>query len=176
MSVADFAQAVRRREIIDPELDEYFVHDRTLRESGHDNSYRLEGRAAHLCTVDLNSLLYRYEIDIARALEGIFDGVLETADGTVHTVTAWEERAEQRKELMTGLCWNEERGLFFDYDFVAGEQTGFESVTSLYPLWAGVATTEQAEALVERAVPLFEEAGGLASTTEASRGPVSMGR
>lgn len=173
MEVERYRQAIRWREIVVPELDEYFVHDRTLRESGHDNSYRLEGRAAHLCTVDLNSLLYRYEVDIARALEEIFGDELETPDGTVHTSRMWKERAERRRDVVSRLCWNEKRGIFFDYDFVQGEQTGFESVTSLYPLWAGLATNEQSAELVERAVPLFEEAGGLVSTTEASRGPIS---
>jgi alpha,alpha-trehalase len=173
MDVARYRKAIRWRDIVDPELDEYFVHDRTLRESGHDNSYRLEGRAAHLCTVDLNSLLYRYEADIARALRERFGGALETPDGTVHTSAEWEERAERRRERVSRLCWNGERGMFFDYDFVAGEQTGFESVTALYPLWAGLATDEQAAMLFRHAVPLFEEAGGLASTTEASRGPIS---
>ncbi len=176
MDVVRFRKAVWQRDIVDPELDAYFVHDRTLRESGHDNSYRLEGRAAHLCTVDLNSLLYRYETDIARALKEVFGDGLETSDGTVHTSAAWEERAERRRDLMSRLCWNEERGMFFDYDFVEREQTGFESVTTLYPLWAGLAKGEQAAMLVSRAVPLFEEAGGLVSTTEASRGPVSEDR
>ena len=176
MEVEPYRQAIRWREIVVPELDAYFVHDRTLRESGHDNSYRLEGRAADLCTVDLNALLYRYETDIARALKEVLGDALETPDGTVHTSAAWEERAERRRELMSRLCWNEERGMFFDYDFVRGEGTGFESVTALYPLWAGLATAEQAAALVERAVPLLEEAGGLASTTEASRGPISEER
>jgi len=176
MDVARFRKAVWRRDIVDPELDAYFVHDRTLRESGHDNSYRLEGRAAHLCTIDLNSLLYRYETDIARALKEVFGDGLETSDGTVHTRAAWEQRAERRRGLMSRLCWNEERGMFFDHDFVEREQTGFESVTTLYPLWAGLATHEQAAMLARRAVPLFEEAGGLVSTTEASRGPVSEDR
>ncbi len=176
MDVESFRAAVRRREIVDAELDEYFVHDRTLRESGHDNSYRLEGRAAHLCTVDLNALLYRYEIDIARAAKTVFRGSLETPDGTVHTGAAWLERAGQRRERMDRLCWDEERGIFFDYNFVEGGQTGFESVTGLYPLWAGLASEAQAAALVERAVPLFEEAGGLVSTTEASRGAISEDR
>jgi alpha,alpha-trehalase len=173
MDMAQYRKAIRWREVVVPELDEYFVHDRTLRESGHDNSYRLEGRAAHLCTVDLNSLLYRYETDIARALKELFGDAMETPHGTVQTSAAWEERAERRRERMSRLCWNEERGIFFDYDFVQGKQTGFESVTTLYPMWAGLATREQAATLLERAVSLFEEAGGLVSTTEASRGPIS---
>jgi alpha,alpha-trehalase len=52
-----------------PALDEYFLHDRAVRESGHDTTYRLDGRCANLLTVDLNSLLYKYEIDISRFLE-----------------------------------------------------------------------------------------------------------
>ena len=176
MDVVSFRKALWRRDIVVPELDQYFVHDRTLRESGHDNSYRLEGRAAHLCTVDLNSLLYRYETDIARALREVFDDALETPDGTVHTSAAWDERADRRRELMSRLCWNEERGMFFDYDLVEGEQTAFESVTTFYPLWAGLATDKQAEMLVEQAVLLFEMAGGLVSTTKASRGPVTEDR
>lgn len=176
MDVRAFARAVRRREIVVPELDAYFVHDRALRESGHDNSYRLEGRAAHLCTVDLNSLLYRYEVDLADTLETVFGGRLVTPDGRTHTPDAWRARAAARKERLDALCWDAERGLFFDYDFVAKARTGYESVTTLYPLWAGLASPEQAEALVRHALPLFEQPGGLVSTTEAARGPVSDAR
>ena len=71
-----FERRYLRRQIECPALDEYFTHDRTVRESGHDTSYRLEGRAAHLCTVDLNSLLYRYEVDLADLLEGHCGGCL----------------------------------------------------------------------------------------------------
>src|SRR5690606_15417182 len=56
------------------ELDEAFEHDRCMRESGHDTTYRWfwaeagrapESRCAEMLTVDLNSLLYRYEVDVA---------------------------------------------------------------------------------------------------------------
>ncbi len=173
MDLRAFARAVRRREIVVPELDAYFVHDRALRESGHDNSYRLEGRAAHLCTVDLNALLYRYEIDLARAIEEVFGGRLVTPDGRTHTPDAWRARAAARRERINALCWDADRGFFFDYDFVEGRPTGYESATTFYPLWAGTASEAQAGALVARALPLLEAPGGLVSTTEASRGPVS---
>ncbi|GIV58713.1 MAG: hypothetical protein KatS3mg042_1626 [Rhodothermaceae bacterium] len=173
MDLRAFARAVRRREIVVPELDAYFVHDRALRESGHDNSYRLEGRAAHLCTVDLNALLYRYEVDLARAIEEVFGGRLVTPDGRTHTPDAWRARAAARRERINALCWDAGRGFFFDYDFVEGRQTGYESATTFYPLWAGLASEAQAGALVARALPLLEAPGGLVSTTEASRGPVS---
>ncbi len=173
MDLRAYARAVRRREIVHPELDAYFVHDRALRESGHDNSYRLEGRAAHLCTVDLNALLYKYETDLARVIGDVFGDALTTSDGRTHTSAEWRAKAERRKTRIHELCWNDERGMFFDYDFVARRQTGFESVTTLYALWAGLATEAQAEALVTRALPRFEMPGGLVSTTERARGPIS---
>jgi alpha,alpha-trehalase len=39
-----------------------------VRESGHDTTYRFEKKCAHLATIDLNALLYKYEVDIARVL------------------------------------------------------------------------------------------------------------
>ena len=44
MTVPDFIGAYNKNDgtITEPELDEYFLHDRAVRESGHDTSYRLE--------------------------------------------------------------------------------------------------------------------------------------
>jgi len=176
MDVRAYARALWNGTIHEPDLDAYFIHDRTLRESGHDNSYRLEDRAANLCTVDLNSLLYRYETDIAHAIRTHFGDAMTAPDGAVHRSADWASRAKRRKTRMTNLCWNEAGGLFFDYDFVESVQTGFESVTMFYTMWAGLASEEQAASLVENGLPLFERAGGLTSTTEASRGPISDAR
>jgi alpha,alpha-trehalase len=176
MDVKDYATGVRRREISEEELDAYFVHDRTLRESGHDNSYRLEGCAADLCTIDLNSLLYRYEVDIGRTIETVFGGEIEMPDQTVHTAENWLERARERRALVNDLCWDESAGMFFDYDVKRGHRTGFESVTTFYALWSGLASEAQAAAMVARGLPLFEAAGGLTSTSERSRGPISADR
>ncbi len=156
----------------EPELDAFFVHDRAVRESGHDTSYRLT-EAAHINTVDLNALLYKYEMDIARTIESVFEGSLAMPDGSTERPEAWYARAEARRQTMHALMWNDDRGLFFDYYFARGRQTDYESATTLYPLWAGLATPEQARALVENALPLLEAPGGVLSGTEASRGPVS---
>ena len=143
---------------------EYFTHDRTVRESGHYTSYRLEDRAAHLCTVDLNSLLYAYETDLAELLQqhGEIAGY-PSAD-------VWRARAQQRKNQLTQYCWNAEKGQFFDYDFTTQAQTGYESATGLWPLWAGMATPEQAEQAIKHATL---EKGGLAGSSLLSRGPLS---
>ena len=173
LDVRAYTRQYLERRIAEPALDAHFLHDRAMRESGHDTSWRLEGRAAHLCTVDLNALLYKYETDLARAIGSLFGGELELPDGTRHNSADWTARAERRKALMSALCWDEERGMFFDYDFVERRRTRYESVTTLYPLWAGLATPEQALRLVGGALPLFEVAGGLVAGTKASRGDVT---
>jgi alpha,alpha-trehalase len=175
MDVKEFEAAYRSGKIKVPELDEYFVHDRAMRESGHDTSYRLIGRCANLVTVDLNSLLYKIEVDIATLLENEFGGEL-SLNGRQEKSSEWKRSAERRKELMNRYCWNEEQGMFFDYDFVKGEQSLYESATSFYPMWAGLATEHQANALIKHALPKLELPGGIVSTTEASRGPITADR
>jgi alpha,alpha-trehalase len=56
------------------EVDDYFLHDRAVRESGHDTTYRFEGCCADLATIDLNSLVYKYEKDLEGFLTDQFKG------------------------------------------------------------------------------------------------------
>jgi alpha,alpha-trehalase len=63
--------------------------------------------------------------------------------------------------------------MYFDYDFAHGKQINYISATTLYPLWAKVASKEQAEQLVKKALPLLEMPGGLVSSTEETRGPIT---
>ena len=171
-----FERAYRSGTIKAPELDEYFVHDRAMRESGHDTSYRLAGRAANLVTVDLNSLLYKIEADIAGIIRGEFGDAFTTSDGVVHHSSDWYARASRRKDLINRYLWNQENGMFFDYDIVKKRQTGYVSATTFYPLWAGLASNEQALGLVRNVLPLLERAGGIAASAEESRGPVTENR
>lgn len=162
LSVAEFRKAYEARHLVEPELDDYFREDRAVRESGHDTSYRLESVCTQLCTVDLNSLLFRYEQDMAE---------LDSEQSSL-----WRQRANDRRERMNRLCWDERQGQFFDYNFTTGQRTGFVSCTNLFPLWAGLASPHQAAAMVAGLLPQLECKGGLAGGTEASRGPVSETR
>jgi len=173
MTPAAFERAYRSGRIKDPELDRYFVHDRAMRESGHDTSYRLINQCADLATVDLNALLYRIERDIAEVIEQEFGGSLTLSDGKTERSTTWSERAEERKKLINQYLWDPGRGMFFDYSLPAMRRTGYVSATTLYPLWARLATPEQAAHLVSTALPLLEAPGGILSSTESSRGPIS---
>ncbi|KAF2084340.1 glycoside hydrolase family 37 protein [Saccharata proteae CBS 121410] len=185
MTFEEFVDAYNYRRVSEPDLDVYFLHDRAVRESGHDTSYRLERVAADLATVDLNSLLYKYETDIARLIRGHFNDRLAVPvefcvpgqdPGHFETSATWDRRAKKRKALMEKYMWNEEEGMYFDYNTATKQQTGYESATTFWPMWAGVATPRQAATLMERALPKLEEFGGLASGTEKSRGAVGLER
>lgn len=185
MTFKEFVQAYNDGKIKEPELDEYFLHDRAVRESGHDTSYRLERVCANLATVDLNSLLYKYEVDIARTIRTYFKDKLEipeefrtpaTKDIEYETSAVWDRRARKRKMAMDTYLWDEKKGMFFDYDTVKKERTTYESCTTFWAMWAGVASPQQAAEMVKKALPRFEAYGGLVSGTEESRGAVGLDR
>ncbi|CAK7200653.1 alpha,alpha-trehalase nth1 [Sporothrix eucalyptigena] len=186
MTYDEFVRAYNYGEIKEPALDTYFMHDRALRESGHDSSYRVEGICADLATVDLNCLLFKYETDIARAIRNEFqDGLIMTdeycsgtpyASGETLSSSLWERKAKRRRLMMNDLMWNSEEGMFFDYNTAKRQRSTFESCTTLWTLWAGIATPEQAALIVKKGLPKFEALGGLLSTTEKSRGPLGPDR
>lgn len=185
MEFKEFVQAYNHGKVKEPELDDYFLHDRAVRESGHDTSYRLERVCADLATVDLNSLLYKYEVDIARVIRTHFNDKLDvpeefrtalTRDITSESSAVWDRRARKRKSKMDALLWDEERGMFFDYDTDKKQRTAYETATTFWAMWAGLATPRQAALMVEKALPRFEAYGGLVSGSEESRGPVGVER
>ncbi|KAJ3242673.1 alpha,alpha-trehalase nth1 [Chytriomyces hyalinus] len=74
VSVDEFEKMYNRGDIQEPELDAYFVHDCAARESGHDTTYRFDATCANLATVDLNSLVYKYETDLSELIADEFGG------------------------------------------------------------------------------------------------------
>ncbi|DAA76479.1 TPA_exp: Trehalase [Trichophyton benhamiae CBS 112371] len=181
----EFVKAYNSGEIKCAELDEYFLHDRAVRESGHDTSYRLENVCANLATIDLNCLLYKYEMDIARVLRDHFKDKLyipsefrtpETESREYESSSLWDRRARRRRAAIDKYMWNEEKGMYFDYDTVKEQITNYESATTFWSMWAGVANPRQAAVLVSKALPKFQAYGGLVSGTEESRGKVGIDR
>lgn len=149
-------------------LDAFFKHDRAVRESGHDTTHRFDDRTADFVSVDLNSLLYRYESDFAEILENEFGGRFSG----LGDARWWRKRAAARKAAMMELMWDEERGYFFDYDVANGKRSSYISATGLYPLWAGMLDRETEKGMAKRvaafACSKLEMKGGLAATAEES--------
>ena len=176
MSILEFATKYSEGTIKEQELDEYFTHDRAVRESGHDTTYRLDGKCAYICPVDLNCMLYRYEIDIGNVIKKFFNDSFTTLDGRTVASDIWFQRAAKRKDLLNKYCWNEEKGMYFDYDIKQKCQNDYESVCTFFPLWAQCASHEQAVRVRNVGLKLFEVTGGLVTGTEKSRGPIGIDR
>lgn len=323
VDVETFKKMYADEEVDEPDLDDYFVHDRAVRESGHDTTYRFERKCASLATIDLNSLLYKYSMDIATVIREEFKDCfrfrvrrgendcnfeafmrfrqhLVDAKGSIEQAlgddaewdSSWakeiavlddltdqwilelenlkmererreEERMEQQRhangvpdnedgvngangetsspkstspaesktvetpanerpqfpiDLATEVssspmywnaeiehpdspyfvvtasstlfqlisrrirqqvnkyCWNPKEGIFYDYNIHEQLIDVYETVTTTWALWAGLATPEQAQRIVSETRQRFEVIGGLVSGTEESRGKVGLDR
>jgi alpha,alpha-trehalase len=131
-----------------------YLNDLAEAESGWDLTTRFGRKALNFVPADLNSLLYKYEMDFAYAAK-------ETGDE--RKARGWETTARIRKQAMDQLMWSEMRGMFFDYDYVKHHRGAVDSLAAYYPMWAGLATEHQAEKLVN-SLRKFEEKGGLTTT------------
>ncbi|MDD2673533.1 MAG: trehalase family glycosidase [Flavobacterium sp.] len=167
LPIREFEKQYLQRTLVDAELDEYFVHDRSMRESGHDTTNRLINTCANLNSVDVNSFLYKYEKDVAYLIKTYFGNAFQVGD-IIYTSEEWEQKALFRKDKMNELCWNEDASMYFDYDFVNHKQFPFEAATTFFPLWAGLCDEHQAKKLVEVALPQFVKTGGVTGSTKAS--------
>ena len=141
--------------------DLFYKGDRSMRESGFDPSNRFGPfniDIIHYDPVCLNSLLYLMETDAAEILK-ILDRPREASD--------WTKRAEERKQRINRLMWDEQDGLYYDYNFVRKDLRRYPFVTTFYPLWVGVADQRQAARIVAN-LHRFERPGGLLTSTNVS--------
>jgi alpha,alpha-trehalase len=132
----------------------FYKGDRSMRESGFDPSGRFGPFSIdiiHYNPVCLNTLLYLMEIQTAEIMS-----TLERAGDEA----VWRQRAQERAARINQLMWNEADGFYYDYDFVHGRVRRYPFLTTFYPLWAGIATENQAERVV-RNLHVFEQPGGL---------------
>ncbi len=133
---------------------DFYKGDRSMRESGYDTSFRFGPFGAathHYAPVDLNSLLYRTETDLAWMNREL--GHRKEAD-------EWEAKARLRRARMDQYLWNASEGLYFDYDFEKSEQSSYRFATTFFPLWVGAAAPSQAK-VVESNFATFDRPGGI---------------
>ena len=118
-------------------------------ESGWDCNSRMGLDCYNYAWVDLNTLLFGIEKDMA-----FFSSELKNGREDI-----WSEKAEQRRDRMTKLLWNDVLGAFCDYNFTDGKQTDIISVAQFYPLFSGVCTQSQAERTVKLLCEIEEDFG-----------------
>lgn len=134
--------------------DVNYLNDLAEAESGWDMTPRFERKALNYLPVDLNSLLYKYEIDFGRA-----DEILGNKQGA----DEWKAKAEQRKAIMNELMWSPSRELFYDYNYVKEKIGAVDSLAAYYTMWVGLASEDQAKAMVKN-LRRFEQKGGVSAT------------
>lgn len=175
LPLSEFENLYKQGLIKEPELDEFFIHDRAVRESGHDTTYRWrinnKDRCADFVTVDLNSLLYKYEIDIAFMIKDIFHDTIDGERGDT-----WYARAKKRKQLILQYLWNPKKHMFYDYYIPSKKQSDYISATTFYPLWAchpnnqetKILNNDQAKTFISKALTHLESKGGILSSAKVS--------
>jgi alpha,alpha-trehalase len=141
--------------------DRFYKGDRSMRESGFDPSNRYGPFSADIVDYDpvcLNSLLYIMETEAAEIMNIL---------GRPREASRWLGLASQRRDRINRLMWHAEDGLYYDYNFVDKRLRRYPFGTTFYPLWAGIASREQA-ARVAANLGLLERAGGLLTSTNES--------
>ncbi len=140
-----------------------FLHLRAAAESGWDFSSRWLRDADDLRTihtadiipVDLNSLLYMLETTIADTYRTLWQPIL---------ARRFRKYARKRKDAILKYCWSEKKQFFTDYNFHHGRKTNRPTLAALFPLYAGIATDEQAAAVARKVQKDFLKAGGVVTT------------
>jgi alpha,alpha-trehalase len=139
----------------------FYKGDRSMRESGFDPSNRFGPFSVdivHYAPVCLNSLLFQMEQDLARIHQEL---------GHRAQAGLYRTRAEQRRRRVDRYLWDDESGLYLDYNFESAARRRYLFATTFYPLWTGLASPAQA-ARVRESLRELEAAGGLMTSTTAS--------
>ena len=131
-----------------------YIDDLAEAESGWDMTPRFNRKCLSHVPVDLNSLLYKYEMDFARYYKLIKNQ---------KKANQWKESADHRKAIINKLMWSNIRGMYFDFNYVKEKRGDVYSLAAYYPMWVGLANEQQAKLLVKN-LKKFEYEGGLATT------------
>lgn len=143
----------------------FYRNIRSACESGWDFSSRWFGKGntiqsieiLNLAEIDLNCLIWHMEntLSKAAALQNIPD-----------KEEYYKRKAEYRKKLINLYFWDEEAKIYKDYHFLQQKLTSSEHIATLYPLFLGLASPEQAKAIAETITKKFLYPGGLVTTTK----------
>jgi len=136
---------------------------RAAAESGWDFSSRWLANPKKLETIqttqivplDLNCLLFELELALAEAYRKLFQLPL---------AKYYENKANKRRETINAYLWDDELGYYFDWHAPSGTRTDAWTLAGAFPLYCGVATTEQAGRVAEVLKEQFLKPGGVVTT------------
>ena len=142
---------------------EVFRDIRAAAESGWDFSSRwfADGRQPRtidttaIIPVDLNSLLFGLENAIRVGCEQLTD---------YDCAQQFARRAANRHAAIDRYLWDESSGAYLDYDRTRREHVPRLSAATLYPLFVGLASEEQARSVAHTVAHTLLKPGGVAAT------------
>ncbi len=108
---------------------------------------------------DLNSLLWMLETTIAERCREM---------AQLDRARDFEALATRRAQAIRRHLWSAGSGSFADYDFRAGTATSVLSAATLYPLFVGLATQTEADAVADTMRDKLLARGGMRTTTNAT--------
>ena len=158
-----YAEDKHIAEEADGSPSETFRHIRAAAESGWDFSSRWFNdklkmatiQTTNLIPVDLNCLLLYME-------ETLLQLYLQENDAGNSQLFA--KKIEHRKQAIQTYCWNENRGCYFDYNFVTQLQEEHFNLATVFPLFFNIATADQAQKIATLIKDKFLYPGGLITT------------
>ncbi|MBA4166137.1 MAG: alpha,alpha-trehalase TreA [Chitinophagaceae bacterium] len=140
-----------------------YVNLRASAESGWDFCSRWFRDTMHINTiettdmvpVDLNALLYAYEIILAKAA---------TANDQPAKATMYNKQAQKRKTAVLKYCWNDDLHYFFDYDIIEKHTSDRWSIAAAMPLFTQLADSSRAADVARLIEEKFAKDGGVVTT------------
>lgn len=150
-------------EVPDRDPEDVYLNICAACESGWDFSSRWFTDPESITTIkttriipaDLNALLYNMEKTLAR---------MRTFAGENEAAEAMETAAENRKKAVDTYLWDATTGVYQDYDLDKDTFTGVLSLATVYPLYFGLASQKQADAVSKIIQEKFLNPGGLTTT------------
>jgi len=136
------------------ELGKTYRDVRAEAESGKDFTDEFEGKATEYDSVLLNSIMYKYETNLAE---------LATLSGDAGKAAKYKALAAKRKAAFNKYLWNEEKGNYYSYNYVTKTQSPVLTADIFAALEAGLILPERIPRFLESSQVLIKK-GGVASS------------
>lgn len=106
---------------------------------------------------------------LARAEQAL--GWMANQIGLPEETQLWKDRFAKRSERINALMWDSESSGYYEYNWREKRRLPYRSLAMFLPLWAGLASEEQAKRLIEAHLPDFIRPHGCPFTDVAYPSP-----
>ena len=105
--------------------------------------------------VDLNALLYNLELVIMKG---------KILEKKMDEAANYEKLASKRRDALMRYCWDNEKQMFFDFDFQKYRKKDVPSLAAVFPLCFRMVTKREADKVAEAIKTKFLKPGGVVTT------------